>query len=73
MCNDLGRRLQHLPYPSNLLLPKCDYGLYLIAELLSYYNKTLSDFTLPEPEFQWSEITENPLITAERNYVPEDQ
>ena len=51
MCDDLGRHLQRLPYPSDLLLPECDYGLYVIAELLSYYNKTLRDFALPEPEF----------------------
>jgi hypothetical protein len=73
MCDDLQRRLESLQYPRDLPLPECDYGLYLIAELLQHHNKTLLDFGLPEPEFQWSEATGNPLIAAELNYNPEIQ
>jgi hypothetical protein len=51
MHNDLSRRLQRLLYPPNLPLLEYDYSFSLITELLSYYNKTLGDFTLPEPEF----------------------
>jgi hypothetical protein len=73
MCDDLQRHLERLQYPRYLLFPEYDYGLYLIAESLRHHNKTLLDFGLPEPEFQWSEATGNPLIEAELNYVPEVQ
>jgi hypothetical protein len=70
MCDDLQRRLEGLQHPKDLSLAECYYGLYLIAESLRHRDKTLLNFGLPEPEFQWSEATGNPLIGAELNYVP---
>jgi hypothetical protein len=73
ICDDLPRRIEHFRYNRDFELPEIDYGLFLIAELLRPHQKRLADFALPEPQLAWSEAVDNPLISAERNYVLAEQ
>lgn len=59
-CDDLPHRLAlgTVPLPSNavegMVDVHFDYGLYLIQQMLSEYNKTLEDYALPLPILHWS-------------------
>jgi hypothetical protein len=48
-CEDLLRKLQQpgAQFPLPLLLPQCDYGLYVIETLLQETRKSLADVSLP--------------------------
>ena len=45
-----------------------DYGLFLIARQLAVSSRTLADFGLPKPVFEWERGAKNRLIRAEYAY-----
>ena len=70
LCDDLRQRIISL---FDVLDPTeeqvCDYGLYLINDILSRNGKNLSNFPpMPLPERNWDVIQGNPLIFEELNY-----
>ncbi|KAJ7782292.1 PIF1-like helicase-domain-containing protein, partial [Mycena maculata] len=46
----------------------CDYGLFLLDEILGESGHTLADFEMPTPQYDWSVQAENPLIVEQLNY-----
>ena len=67
LCDDLRYRLQHRHIredPSNEDV--WDYGLFLIDQLLSNFNKSLRDWPdMPQVQQEWEDAVLNPLIACE--------
>lgn len=69
ICDDLPRRMVDFPaVPADFDEPHADYGLYLIAQELQNYGKTLADFELPLSTLLWVTDDTSLLIVAELDY-----
>ncbi|OBZ89403.1 hypothetical protein A0J61_02534 [Choanephora cucurbitarum] len=69
ICDDLDVRMRQLGFADQLNshetehafhkdLPKLDYGLYLLEQALIDAGKTLADFNMPQPLFDWRHLME---------------
>jgi hypothetical protein len=61
LCDDLQHRLLTTPvsFPLVFVNPHYDYGLWLIAQGLADQQRSLTDFSLPENTFDWSDIDQS--------------
>ena len=74
ICDDLPYRLQFQEnVPDTLVGAAWDWGLFLIQQTLLEFGKTLEDFHLPLPQYQWQATEMNPLIAAARQYDREKE
>jgi hypothetical protein len=77
ICDDLAHRIQReYRHPNPTQESVCDYGLFLIDQLLLHHNTSLSDFPeMPTPQEDWTHPGEqrNRLIRELENYDPEEE
>jgi hypothetical protein len=66
LCDDLAYHLarERVPLPS-IVSPEIDYGLYLIQEALFDQGRTLAQYKLPSPQYDWGRADGNRLIQQE--------
>ena len=69
VCNDIPHLLRGRILPPQLENPHEDHGLHLRSKGLAEFDKTLTNFGLPEPVHDWR-LEENRLIAAELAYDP---
>ena len=74
ICDDLPHKIRaRIDVPPNLPSPHIDYGLFLIHELLSEWEKRLEDFGLPAFQHTWTAHRPNPFLEHELSYNQEEQ
>lgn len=63
ICDNLPYQLRYrTDFPIDLQSPHLDWGLFLFQQKLSDMGKSLKDFHLPLPQFQWESHNTNPLL-----------
>lgn len=51
-----------------------DYGLYIVDDWLSSGGRSLKDWpSMPQPSYDWSRLSDNPLIVEQLNYDQEGE
>lgn len=75
ICDDLDRvircRRPDRPPPRPELI--YDYGLSLLEHTLQENSKSLVDFGLPLPQYDWDEAIDNRFIAEQLDYDPDEQ
>ena len=70
ICDDLPRDIHRraLRYSPDLPRPDLDFGLFLISRELTFNDRCLRDFNLPNFVNEWDRDRGNPLIHHELDY-----
>jgi hypothetical protein len=50
-----------------------DYGLFLLAGILTDHGRTLTDYGLPAHQHAWARTEGNPLLAADLRYEPTEE